>query len=175
MFYGYALGSLISLSGVYASSSSLKGGKYLFDLTNDPTETTNLYHIIQFSQQLKVLESTVSTWSSVIRSDDFPDSKSKKETWKSNGGVSPWLNDTSSRVIEQIYHYHAAPHIVYFLIDDWGYNDVGYRSTYLSWTTPTIDRLAAEGVKLENYYTSDLCTPSRGALLTGRYPFRLGN
>ena len=55
-----------------------------------------------------------------------------------------------------------------------GFNDVGYRSTYLSWTTPTIDRLAAQGVKLENYYTGYSCVPARGAFLTGRYPIRLG-
>ena len=35
--------------------------------------------------------------------------------------------------------------------------------------TPTIDKLAAEGVKLENYYVQPLCTPSRSQLLTGRY------
>lgn len=51
---------------------------------------------------------------------------------------------------------------------------IGYRSTYLNWTTPTIDQLAAEGIKLENYYSHETCTPSRGALLTGRYPLRLG-
>ena len=44
----------------------------------------------------------------------------------------------------------------------------------MSWTTPTIDRLAAEGVKLENYYSAYSCIPARGALLTGRYPIRLG-
>lgn len=44
----------------------------------------------------------------------------------------------------------------------------------MNWTTPNIDRLAAEGLQLENYFTSYLCTPSRGALLTGRYPIRLG-
>ena len=44
----------------------------------------------------------------------------------------------------------------------------------MNWTTPTIDRLAAEGVKLENYFTYYTCVPTRGALLTGRYPIRLG-
>ena len=44
----------------------------------------------------------------------------------------------------------------------------------MNWTTPTIDRLAAEGVKLENYFTYYTCVPARGALLTGRYPVRYG-
>jgi len=53
-------------------------------------------------------------------------------------------------------------------------NDVGWRSTYLSWTTPNIDRLASEGVKLENYYTAYVCLPARTSLMTGRYAFRQG-
>ena len=55
----------------------------------------------------------------------------------------------------------STPNIVFVLVDDWGYNDVGYRSSYLSWTTPTIDRLASEGIKLENYYTAYYCMPAR--------------
>ena len=38
----------------------------------------------------------------------------------------------------------------------------------MSWTTPNIDRLAAEGLKLDNYFAIYLCTPLRGALLTDR-------
>eukprot|EP01034_Spumella_vulgaris_P023024 gene23024-29212_t len=61
-----------------------------------------------------------------------------------------------------------------FLVDDWGYNDIGYRSTYMNWTTPNIDKLANNGIKLGNYYTHELCGPSRAALLTGRYATRFG-
>lgn len=66
------------------------------------------------------------------------------------------------------------PHIVFVLVDDWGYNDVGWRSTDLSGKTPTIDALATQGIKLNHYYTQALCTPTRGALMSGRYPIRLG-
>jgi len=44
----------------------------------------------------------------------------------------------------------------------------------MNWTTPTIDTLAKEGVVLENHYSYELCTPTRGALMTGRYSLRLG-
>ena len=67
----------------------------------------------------------------------------------------------------------AAKNIVLFLIDDLGWNDVGcYGSTY--YHTPAIDRLAAEGVRFTNAYSAcAVCTPSRAAILTGRYPARL--
>lgn len=48
-----------------------------------------------------------------------------------------------------------------------GFNDIGYHNPTLK--TPTLDKLAAEGVKLENYYVQPICTPSRSQLLTGRY------
>jgi len=78
------------------------------------------------------------------------------------------------REINQIYDYEDAPNIVFVLIDDWGYNDFGARSTYMRWTTPTLDNLANEGILLENYYTNELCGPSRASIMTGRYALRLG-
>ena len=58
------------------------------------------------------------------------------------------------------------PHIIFILVDDQGFRDVGYHGSEIK--TPTLDRLAAEGVKLENYYVQPLCSPSRSQLMTGR-------
>ncbi len=65
------------------------------------------------------------------------------------------------------------PNIVLFLIDDMGWRDLGaYGSDY--YRTPAIDRLAKEGVKFTDAYAAcAVCTPSRAALLTGKYPARL--
>ncbi|XP_013785908.1 steryl-sulfatase-like isoform X2 [Limulus polyphemus] len=68
----------------------------------------------------------------------------------------------------------ARPNFVIFLADDLGYGDVG---SFGNDTIQTfnIDRIAAEGVKLTHHLTAAaVCTPSRAALLTGRYPVRSG-
>ncbi len=66
------------------------------------------------------------------------------------------------------------PSILLIVSDDQGYNDLGcYGSSEVK--TPNLDRLAAGGVRLTNFYvTWPACTPSRGSLLTGRYPQRNG-
>ncbi|KAL3055650.1 hypothetical protein OYC64_018346 [Pagothenia borchgrevinki] len=64
------------------------------------------------------------------------------------------------------------PHIIFILIDDQGFNDIGYHNPTIK--TPTLDKLAAEGVTLENYYVQPICTPSRSQLLTGRYQIHTG-
>lgn len=64
------------------------------------------------------------------------------------------------------------PHIIFILIDDQGFNDIGYHNPTIR--SPTLDRLAAEGVKLENYYVQPICTPSRSQLLLGRYQIHTG-
>ena len=61
------------------------------------------------------------------------------------------------------------PHIILILADDLGFNDVGYNADGSLIKTPNIDRLAKEGVKLNNYYVQPQCTPTRSQLLTGRY------
>ena len=61
------------------------------------------------------------------------------------------------------------PNIVFVFIDDYGWNDIGYHNHKMKTKTPTLDSLAAEGVKLENYYVAPTCTPSHGQFLSGRY------
>jgi len=58
------------------------------------------------------------------------------------------------------------------MADDLGNADLGYRGSDIK--TPNIDRLANGGVRLENFHGMPVCTPSRAALLTGRYPMRYG-
>jgi len=53
-----------------------------------------------------------------------------------------------------------------------GWTDVGFHGS--SFPTPNLDRLAEEGVKLDRYYVQQVCSPTRSALMTARYPFRTG-
>lgn len=64
------------------------------------------------------------------------------------------------------------PNIVYIVADDMGWGDAGFRGSDIK--TPNLDRLAGEGATLEQFYTQPMCTPTRAALMTGRYPMRYG-
>uniref|UniRef100_A0A8C4EDB6 Sulfatase N-terminal domain-containing protein n=1 Tax=Dicentrarchus labrax TaxID=13489 RepID=A0A8C4EDB6_DICLA len=64
------------------------------------------------------------------------------------------------------------PHLVFIMVDDQGYGDIGYHGSDIH--TPVLDQLAAEGVKLENYYVQPICSPSRSQLMTGRYQIHTG-
>jgi len=65
------------------------------------------------------------------------------------------------------------PHIVIFVIDDLGYADVGFNGGR-EIQTPAIDALAAEGTVLAAHYVQPVCSPTRAALMTGRYATRTG-
>ena len=67
------------------------------------------------------------------------------------------------------------PNIVFILVDDQGYYDLGcYGATEVR--TPRIDAMAAEGLRFTDYYAAaPICSPSRAGLLTGCYPRRVGN
>lgn len=64
------------------------------------------------------------------------------------------------------------PNIVMFVIDDMGWNDVGYQGA--EYPTPTIDKLAKEGIALRQYYVQPLCSPSRSCLMAGKSAYDLG-
>ena len=66
------------------------------------------------------------------------------------------------------------PNIVLINCDDLGYGDLGCYGSEVH-DTPRIDQLAREGVRLTSFYmAAPVCTPSRGAMLTGSYPSRIG-
>jgi len=66
------------------------------------------------------------------------------------------------------------PNVVIIFADDLGYGDLGVYG-HPTIRTPRLDRMAGEGVRLTSFYVaSPSCSPSRAALLTGRYPIRTG-
>jgi arylsulfatase len=66
----------------------------------------------------------------------------------------------------------TAPNVVFIVADDLGFSDPGCYGGELR--TPSLDRLAAEGVRLSQFYTGARCTPSRASLLTGLHPQQVG-
>ncbi len=66
------------------------------------------------------------------------------------------------------------PNIILINCDDLGYGDLGCYGSKVN-VTPAIDRMASEGMRLTDFYmASPVCTPSRGGMLTGCYPPRIG-
>jgi arylsulfatase len=65
------------------------------------------------------------------------------------------------------------PNFVVILTDDLGFGDVGFNGSSIR--TPNLDRLASAGVQIKQFYSGNpVCSPSRAAFLTGRYPTRMG-
>jgi arylsulfatase A-like enzyme len=64
------------------------------------------------------------------------------------------------------------PHILYITVDDLGWKDIGYHGSTVQ--TPALDRLAASGARLEQFYVQPFSSQTRAAAMTGRYPMRYG-
>ena len=69
---------------------------------------------------------------------------------------------------------NALPNFVIVFIDDMGYGDIATQGA-TGWTTPNLDKMAAEGMRFTNFYSAQpVCSASRAGLLTGCYPNRIG-
>lgn len=67
----------------------------------------------------------------------------------------------------------SRPNVLLIITDDQGYGDLGVTGN-AAIRTPRLDRLARESVRLERFYVSPVCAPTRASLLTGRYAYRTG-
>jgi arylsulfatase A-like enzyme len=67
----------------------------------------------------------------------------------------------------------SKPNIIHIVADDLGWKDVGFNGC-TDIKTPNLDKLAETGAKFTQFYVQPMCTPTRAALMTGRYPFRYG-
>ena len=167
--------ALVSRIALGAKSGALSSGNYLFNLDEDPNEDNNLYDDSKYATIKKSMQERLDYWLDNLIDPQVPNSYGASEVYESEGGYAPWIEtDTKSLSIKTKYTSKDAPNIVFVLADDWGWNDAGWRSNYVGWTTPNIDRLVQESVLLENFYSHEICTPTRGALMTGRFALRLG-
>lgn len=88
-------------------------------------------------------------------------------------GLCLWLLALSGAIFVTVPSYaESRPNVVFILADDQGWNDIGYHNPELR--TPHLDQLAREGVELDAHYVQPQCTPTRVAIMTGRYPSRFG-
>ena len=65
-----------------------------------------------------------------------------------------------------------SPNVVYMLVDNWGWGDVSVQGNTVE--SPRIDKFAAQGTRFTNFNVQNQCTPTRSAIMTGRYPIRMG-
>ena len=68
----------------------------------------------------------------------------------------------------------SQPNFIFILVDDLSWNSMGYMDYDLSFATPFLTQLANNGIIMSNYYTQEICTPSRASLMTGKYPISIG-
>ena len=69
------------------------------------------------------------------------------------------------------------PHVVFMLVDDWGWANVGYHRDppTREVDTPNMDSLVKEGLELDQHYVYRYCSPSRSALISGRLPIHVND
>jgi hypothetical protein len=68
---------------------------------------------------------------------------------------------------------NGKPHLVFAMIDDWGFYEIGFRGNSLV-QTPFVDKMIGEALLIERHYSYRFCSPARRSFLTGRLPPHVG-
>ena len=84
------------------------------------------------------------------------------------------LDNKPLHFTEKIVGSKVKPNFVIIVADDLGWNSLGYTEDTMAFATPYLTALAESGINMENFYAQEVCSPSRGSLLTGRYPLSIG-
>ena len=151
----------------------------LFDLGSDPLETDNLYGNVAFAAVQSELESRLFRNTNMTISQDIG-SVEDISVFENAGGQVPFLGDYLNPPVTptiSVSPRPSAPSLIYILMDDVGWNDVGFHdedSSWLDFATPNMDKLSSTGIRLTQHYTGWVCGPTRASLMTGEYPYRVG-
>ena len=134
---------------------------HVYDVRADPSENDDLSsRFIDFEKTATNRLITLAKTRVDVPSNDPSGSHA---AWEACGGVCAWKKSNSTTVAAPrgrfnggtlATHPHRPPHIVFVLVDDLGYSDVGYQSSWQRNATPTIDHLANNGVVLTRYYSA---------------------
>jgi arylsulfatase A-like enzyme len=130
---------------------------------------------------LVVRSSSSSSSSSSHSTTDVPPPALSLRSKSSSSKSSSTASDVAAQLMG-VTHVNRAvmkPNIVFILADDLSYQDLGGLNKYegaqdLKDVTPTLTAMAKDSLVLGNYYAMETCTPTRAALLTGRYPLKMG-
>jgi arylsulfatase A-like enzyme len=94
----------------------------------------------------------------------------KSKTLDTDLAVTGGRQDTTTTTQES----STKPNFVMIVADDLGWNSLGYNDDEMAFATPIMTNMARKGITMGNYYAQEVCSPSRGSLLTGRYPLSIG-
>jgi len=89
------------------------------------------------------------------------------------GTIAPGYEDSEEWWAESVRPHPDAPNVIIFLLDDVGFGQLSQSFGGMV-ETPNIDRLAANGLRYNNFHTTALCSPTRASLMTGRNPHTIG-
>jgi arylsulfatase A-like enzyme len=160
----------------------------LFDLEKDPHELRSVYGQKEYAELQKELEKELTRLRTELKVPEKdppeslikPRSKNPKSEIRNPKQTQNPKSEISNPKSGSDFGFRISdlpdgrpPNIVFFLIDDMGWTDLGCFGSDL-YETPHIDTLAAQGMRFTNAYAAcTVCSPTRAALMTGKYPGRL--